>query len=38
MLSLGFEPGAAGCKVQTDPLIYGGRLVSCFLHLKNSFS
>ena len=35
MVCLGFEPGVAGLKVQTNPLIYGGTPSHCWAALCN---
>ena len=35
MVSLGFEPGAAGWKVRTNPLSYGGTPVCSFFDLQS---
>ena len=33
MVCLGLEPGAAGWKAQTNPLSYGGNLITLELYL-----
>ena len=41
MVCLGFEPGAAGWKSQTNPLSYGGTPCTLFFDgtvMKNSFA